>query len=132
MTIGKIPSRVSAIYAAAAHINRVGPVSAEALAAAVDFGLKAQCRKKLNYAFEINWLRQTSDGKIELTESTKQHFVPKQPTTPYVGQKAPAAYRGNIYATDGLSAKYRLNSRGMRDDIPAWSVREKPTFHTKA
>lgn len=127
-----IPSILSAIYSAAAHIKQVGPLSVDELFAVIDFGSGSAPKSRLNYAFEINWLCQTQDGKIELTECSKQHFAPKTPSVPYVGQKAPAAYRGNIYATDGLSAKYRLNSRGTRDDIPAWSVREKPSFHTKA
>ncbi|MFC5548167.1 hypothetical protein [Massilia aerilata] len=127
-----VPSILSAIYSAAVHIKEVGPLTVEALFAAVDFGSGSAPKSRLKYAFEINWLHQTQDGKIDLTESTKQHFAPKHQSAPYVGQKAPAAYRGNIYATNGLSAKYRLNSRGTRDDIPAWSIREKPSFHTKA
>lgn len=127
-----VPRVLSAIYIAAVHIKKVGPLSAEDLFAAVDFGQGSDARRRLNYALEINWLRKTVDGKIELTESSRQHLAPKLPGAPYVGQKAPAAYRGNVFATEGLSAKYRLNSRGTRDDVPAWSIREKPTFHTKA
>jgi len=126
-----VPSIISAIYAAASHINQAGPLSMDELFAAVDFGSGSAPKSRLNHAFDINWLRKTADGKIELTESSKQHFAPKKPSRPYVGQQAPAAYRGNVFATNGLSAKYRLNSRGTRDDIPAWSIREKPTFHTK-
>lgn len=127
-----IPRILSAIYIAAVHIKKVGPLSVEDLFAAVDFGLGSDAKRRLTYALEIDWLRRTVDGKIDLTENSRRHLTQKLPGTPYVGQKAPAAYRGNIYATDGLSAKYRTNSRGTRDDIPAWSVREKPSFHTKA
>lgn len=127
-----VPSILSAIYSAAVHIKQVGPLTSDALFAAVDFGFGSEARKKLNHAFDIGWLRQAPDGKIELTESSRQHFAPKQTTTPYVGQKAAPAYRGNVFATPGLSKKYLPNSRGPRDDVPAWSVREKPSFHTKA
>jgi len=127
-----IPSILSAIYSAALHIKKVGPLSMDELFAVVDFGSGSAPKSRLNYAFEIDWLRQAQDGKIELTERSKQHFAPKTMTAPYVGEKAPTAYRGNVFATSGLSKKYLPNSRGTRDDVPPWSVREKPSFHTKA
>jgi hypothetical protein len=126
-----IPSILSAIYSAAAHINQVGPLTTDGLFAAVDFGFGSDAKKKLSHAFDIQWLRQNVDGKIELTESSKEHFAPKQAKAPYVGQKAPTAYRGNVFAGEGLSKKYLPNSRGSRDDVPSWSVRSKPSFHTK-
>jgi hypothetical protein len=132
MSIGKIPSIVSAIYSAAAYINQVGPLTPDALFAAVDFGFGGSAKTKLRYAFEIEWLQQTGEGMIDLTESSRQHFAPKRPSEPYVGQKAAPAYRGNVFASAGLSSKYLPNSRGTRADVPAWSVREKPAFHTKA
>lgn len=127
-----VPSILSAIYSAAVHINQVGPVSMGDLFAAVDFGSGSAPRSRLNHAFDIGWLRQAVDGKIELTESSRQHFAPKQTTEPYVGQKAAPAYRVNVFGSAGLSKKYLPNSRGPRDDVPAWSVREKPSLHTKA
>jgi hypothetical protein len=118
-----VPSILSAIYSAAVHIKQVGPLTADHLFLAVDFGTGSDARKKLSYAFEINWLRQTPDGKIELTESSTQHFAPTKQKVPYVGQKAAPAYRGNVFAGEGLSKKHIPNSRGTRSDIPAWSQR---------
>lgn len=118
-----VPSILSAIYSAAAHIKQVGPLTAEHLFLAVDFGTGSDARKKLNHAFDIHWLRQNAAGKIELTESSKEHFDPKRAKVPYVGQKAPPAYRGNVFGSPGLSKKYIPNRRGPRDDVPSWSVR---------
>src|SRR5690349_4608171 len=132
MEMNIVPSILSAIYSAAVHIKQVGPLTAEHLFLAVDFGSGADAKKKLAYAFEIRWLRQNADVKIELTESSKEHFAPKISKAPYVGQKAPPAHRGNVFASQGISKKCLPNSRGTRDDVPAWSIREKPTFHTKA
>jgi hypothetical protein len=127
-----VPSILSAIYSAAVHIKDVGPLTADHLFLAVDFGFGSDARKKLNYAFEIKWLRKNADGKIELTESSKEHFAPKHAKVPYVGEKAAPAYRGNVFTSPGLSKRYLLNSRGPRDDVPSWSVRETPSFQTKA
>jgi hypothetical protein len=132
MTMNIVPSILSAIYSAAVHIKQVGPMTADHLFLAIDFGFGSDARKKLNHAFEIQWLRENADGKIELTESSKQHFAPKRAKVPYMGQKAPPAHRGNVFESPGLSKRYLINSRGPRDDVPSWSVREKPSFQTKA
>lgn len=42
------------------------------------------------------------------------------------------AYRGNVFASQGLSKQYIPNRRGPRADVPAWSVRETVSFQTKA
>jgi len=112
----------------ALHIKHVGPLPIEALFDAVDFGTGWERMAKLRYAFEINWLYQTIGGTIDLTESTRQHFRTNGAEKPYVGQKAPAPYRKNIFESQGLSEKYIPDwRRTLRADVPEWSVREKNT-----
>jgi len=129
MTTTKVaPNTGSAIYKAAAHLEHSGPISSESLFAVVDFGPVAGRQVKLNRAYELGWLQQTPAGTIDLTEGARQHFASKRPKEKYVGQIVPAQYRGNVFASPGLSKKNIPSRRGQRDDIPAWSV--KPDGHS--
>lgn len=122
MSFAKAPNFSSAIHKAALHINRVGPLTTAALFEAVDFGVRTDHQKKLNYAFEIKWLCLTPDGLVDLTEGSRRHFAPKPKKVPYIGKKAPPAHRPNVFAST-LDKRYHLKSRGSRADVPAWSVR---------
>jgi len=131
MTTTKVaPNTSSAIYKAAAHIEQSGPVTSEVLFVAVDFGPANARQGKLNHAYEIDWLQETPAGTIDLTESARKHFASKRPKPEYVGEITPAQYRPSIFASQGLSKKNIPNSRGTRDDIPAWSVRETVSIKT--
>lgn len=124
MTTSKaIPIKSCAIYKAAAMINRSGPLLLAELFAAVDFGPKHTRQHKLDHAFDIGWLCKTEYGAIDVTEKTKHHFVAQQPKDQYIGQFTPAQYRPNVFASSGLSKRHIPNSRGTRQDIPAWSHR---------
>jgi hypothetical protein len=113
----------SAIYLAAAHLERSGPLSSESLFVAIDFGPTRTRQAKLEHAYQIDWLQVTPAGTIDLTESARQHFAGKRPKEGYVGQIVPAQYRPNVFASQGLSKKFIPSRRGQRDDIPAWSVK---------
>ena len=128
MTTKTAPYIKSAIYLAAEHLELSGPLSRDTLFAAVDFGPAAGRMEKLNHAYEIGWLWQTPAGSIDLTETTRKHFVDKRPKEKYIGQIVPAQYRPNVFASPGLSKKNIPSRRGMRNDIPAWSV--KPDGHS--
>lgn len=131
MSMTQVPRIVSAIYQAAVHINQVGPITVDALFKAVYFGAGSDRMTKLRYAFEINWLYQTIGGTIDVTDSTREHFSTKSEKQPYVGQKAPAPYRKNMFESQGLSARYIPDwRRTMRADVPAWSVRDKVSTQT--
>lgn len=126
MSMTQVPRIVSAIYKAAVHINQVGPVSVDGLFKAVYFGAGSDRMAKLRYAFEINWLYQTIDGTIDVTDSTREHFSAKSDKQPRIGQKAPAPYRKDIFESKGLSKKYIPDWRStLRADVPPWSVRER-------
>jgi hypothetical protein len=127
-TIKTAPYVGSAAYKAAVHLEQSGPLPSEMLFVAVDFGPKKSRQAKLDHAYEIGWLEMTPAGTIGLTESTRAHFAEKQPKEGYVGQIVPAQYRPNVFASPGLSKKFIPSRRGMRDDIPAWSV--KPDGHS--
>jgi len=132
MTTKVTPNTGSAIYKAAAHLEHSGPISSESLFAVVDFGPATGRQMKLNRAYELGWLQQTPAGTIDLTEGARQHFASKRPKEKYVGQVVPPQYRPDFRASLGLSPKNIPSRRGMRDDIPAWSVRENPKYRTVA
>jgi hypothetical protein len=113
MSMTQVPRIVSAIYKAAVHINRVGPVTIDTLFREVYFGAGSDRMTKLRNAFEINWLCQTDTGMVDLTESTRKYFVPERAKKPYVGQKAPPAYRQNIFEKT-LSKRFIPDRRGPR------------------
>lgn len=130
MTVNRAtPNTSAAIYKAAALIDEKGPQTIDDLFFEVNFGVQNDRMNKLQRAFDIGWLYETPVGTVDLTESTKRHFDRKRPSD-YVGQITPAQYRPNIYASQGLSKKNIPNSRGMRNDIPNWSVRETVSIKT--
>ena len=122
----------SAVYKAAELIMASGPLTLEALFVAVDFGVKSSRAEKLRLAFEANWLVQDKDGQIDVTDFARKHIAAQAPKKQYFGQITPSQYRPNVFESQGLSKKHIPNRRGQRNDIPAWSVRESVSLHTKA
>lgn len=116
------PSKSNATHKAAAFIYQGGAVTREQLFDAVYFGSAYTHGYKLKAAFDSDWLRETEDGKIELTEYSKRHFE-RQTAKKHFGEPAAPHYRPSFRASPGLSKQYRTNSRGTRIDIPEWSQR---------
>lgn len=122
------PQSNTASYRAAAHIYKVGPLTQEALFAAVSCGTKLTHRRHmLESALMIGWLVESRD-LIGLGDLAKAHFdgveLPKAPT----GQVALPRDLGNVYARPAW--KSNLNSQGTRADVPEFSVRQTPSFHS--
>jgi hypothetical protein len=122
MTDRTTPPKGCAIYKAAELINSSGPRQMHELFASIDFGPQHKRTYKLDHAFDIDWLRATADGLVDITEKTRQHFADQEPKEEYIGQITPARYRGD-WRVSTLNPKHIPNSRGMRQDVPAWSVR---------
>jgi hypothetical protein len=119
---GEIP------YLAGEYLYRNGPCSEAELFLAVRFG-KSQSERAaaLQSAIRGGWLMETQRGKIACSPDATDYYdeLSDKPKEEYVGQKAPAPQR-NVFASPGLSKKYRINSRGLRpasDEFPAWSQR---------
>ena len=124
------PSKSATIYAAAALIENKGPMHRAELFAAMDFGPEKTRENKLREAFQTDWLCETPAGQIDLTEFSLRHFDRQKPGAPeYIGQITPAQYRPDVFATT-LSKKHIPNRRGLRADVPAWSVRETVSIKT--
>lgn len=124
------PNKSATIYAAASMLHKRGPMTRDQLFAAMDFGPKGGREEKLRQAFDFDWLRETPAGQIEVTEFAGRHFDCNKPRAALAGEPTAPAYRGNVFASPGLSKQYIPNRRGPRADVPAWSVREKLSIKT--
>jgi hypothetical protein len=122
MTAPIFPTTRSAIYKAIALILDKGPQTVEQLMTTIDFGAHGTQKSKIRQAIEADWIFETPAGTIDVTERTRQHFTAPEPKAEYIGQITPAP-QWNVFARPPLSRKNIPNSRGMRQDVPAWSVR---------
>jgi hypothetical protein len=108
------------------YLYKYGPCSEAELFLAVKFG-KSQHERAvaLQSAIRSGWLIETERGKIACIQAATDYYdeQSEKPKEEYVGQITPAQYRPNMFASQGLSKKYQINSRGTRTDIPAWSNR---------
>lgn len=125
MTI--VPKKGTAIYKAADLINSSGPHQMVELFASIDFGPAAARKEKLNYAYEIGWLRTTPEGMVDVAESTKRHFAAQESKKKFIGEKAAPQYRGD-WRVGSLSRQHIPDRRGPRADAPA-IYGANPTFH---
>jgi hypothetical protein len=126
--VGEIP------HTAGAYIYKNGACTEVDLFLNVNFGRdKHERAVALQSAIRGGWLIETERGKIACSQAALDYYDAQEdkPEEKYVGQIVPAATR-NVFAGSGLSKKYLTNSRGMRQDVPDWSVRESVTFYTKA
>jgi len=123
------PSSRGAAYKACELIITEGPKTVEQLFVAIDFGARGTQKAKIHNAIEAGWMYETPAGTIDVTESVRAHFAHQAPKEKYVGQVAPPAYRGNAFGP-ALNKKHIPNRRGLRADVPAWSVRDTVTIVT--
>ena len=127
-------SRGTPAYAAGEYLYKHGPQSTPTLFAAVDFsGKSTRPEEALQRAVSYGWLLDR-DGKIDISPSARAHFdaLAGIVVVPYVGQIAAAREVANVFTRPPLSKKHIPNPRGLRQDIPPWSVRSDASFKTVA
>lgn len=137
--IGRMVNRGSAAYLAAAYIFKNGPQMPDDLFAVIDFGPKKSNKQdKLDRAVCSGWLTQGPTWAVDIGDLARAHFEAEagigedEEKVEYIGQIAATREPANVFARPPLSKKYIPNPRGMRQDIPEWSVRSCISFHTKA
>lgn len=122
-------------YFAGEYLYKNGPQTPAALFAAVDFGPKVyQKEEALQCALRSGWLSECLDGKIACSQAARDHYdaVSGKVKVKYVGQIAATREPINVFARPPLSKRYIPNPRGLRQDIPAWSIRESASFKSLA
>lgn len=126
------PQSNTASYRAAAHIHKSGPLTQEALFAAVHCGAKPNNRRHmLESALLTGWLVE-SCGLIGLGELAKAHFADANEPKAAVGQIAMPRTVIPVYERPALSKRHIPSSKGFRDDVPEFSVRLPVSFRTLA
>jgi len=126
--------RGTASYAAGEYLHMHGPMSPHALFAVVDMGHKAGHQEDtLQRGIRSGWLVQQDDGKISISNFARVHYdqLEGEKVRP-AGQVAAMREPVSVFTRPALSKKHMPNPRGLRQDIPAWSVRTAASFHTKA
>lgn len=113
------PSSRGAAYKACELIIAKGPQTAEQLFAAIDFGPRGAKQPKITAAIQAGWIVQTPAGALDVTDSVRAHFASLAPKEKTRGQVAGPTYRGDIFASQGLSPQHIPNRRGPRADAPA-------------
>jgi hypothetical protein len=118
-----IPQRASAAYKAGEYLHKNGPQTEEELFAAVKFGTRPGDRaRRLQDAIIDGWLTTTPNGLVALTDAARDHFA--KPKSRYVGKVALPRQIDVMNRPPYVPPK-----RVIRDDVPAWSVRAKPSLH---
>lgn len=117
----------SVAYLAGEYLHRNGPATEAELYVAVDFGCKAGKRaEKLQNAVTTGWLVQGPDNKFDIGRDARVFFNYKTEDAEEpkpVGQAAAPRDRSNVFTRPALDKKHIPNSRGLRQDVPSWSVR---------
>lgn len=130
----RVASRGTAAYAAGEYLYKHGAQTAQGLFAAIDFTRKSTPPEEaLQRALSYGWLLDR-DGKIDISPFARAHFdkLAGVEVIRPAGQIAALRESVNVFTRPPLSKKNMPNSRGIRQDIPAWSVRSGQSFHTKA
>ena len=112
-------------YTAGQYIYRNGPQLEDDLFKAMGDSVRANGRDELiQRCLRTGWLALAQGGKVDVSEFARAHYdqVAGVVKVEYVGQVA-ATRVATAYVQPPLSKKYLINSRGLRQDVPAWSVR---------
>jgi hypothetical protein len=116
-------------------IYKNGPQTEIALRVNADLGGKSSDRTSaVQNSIRSGWLTIQADGRIGCSATAREHYDSLHGIKAHkpLGQLATLRERGNVYERPPLSKRHIPNSRGLRDDVPAWSVRTNTSFHTKA
>lgn len=122
----RVPSKHTFPHSAGAYLYRHGPQTEDALFRAMGDSVRKDGRGELiQRCLSSGWFALAQNDLINCSEFARAHYDKLEGLVKveYVGQiavsRAPTAY-----TQPPLSRKYMLNSRGIRQDIPAWSIRD--------
>lgn len=113
------------------HQRGLTTISLLSLYSKIHFGKNPKARRSaLERAIATGWLAQTHERDVQLGAPAIAFFSEDQvQSTPYIGKIATSREPLlSVYERPAL--KYRTNSKGFRDDIPAFSVRDGMSFRS--
>lgn len=130
----RVPSRGTFPDTAGQYLYRHGAQTEEALFKAMGDSVRKEGRGELiQRCLSSGWFTLAQNDLINCSEFARAHYdkIEGLVKPQYVGQIA-VSREATAYKQPPLSRKYIPNSRGIRRDIPAWSIRGALSSHTKA
>lgn len=125
-----VPGSNSAAYIAGRAIYARGPASQEQIFGYASFGKTSGAQTyNLGKAIANGWLIEI-EGLVGLTEKARHYYAGTEPEPQEMGSLATPPT--NVNAMRTLSAKYRLNPRGLRPNAMDNSLRAMPSHYAKA
>ncbi|WP_312547599.1 hypothetical protein [Massilia sp.] len=121
----RVASKHTFPYTAGQYLHRHGPQTEAALFSALGDSVRPDGRADLiQRCLSSGWLALTAGDLITCSEFARAHYDKAEGIVKveYVGQIA-VSREATAYKQPPLSRKYLTNSRGIRQDIPAWSQR---------
>lgn len=125
-----IPGNNWAGYIAAHALRARGSTNHKQLFSVAPFGAIAGAQMaNLKRAIESGWLVALSDNLVGLSERAQHYYAGTEPAPKEMGSLATP--HENVNAIRPLSARYRINPRGMRADAMDNSLKAMPSHHAK-
>ena len=121
----RLASRGTFPYAAGQYLYKNGPQSQDALFKAMGNSVRANGRDEvIQNCLRSGWFSLAGEDTYDISDFARAHYdqVAGVVKTVYVGQVA-APREATAYVQPPLSKRHMINSRGLRQDIPTWSVR---------
>lgn len=118
-------------FTAGQYLYKHGAMLEVDLFKAMGDGIRANGRDELiQRCLRTGWFTLTAGGKVNISEFAREHYDKEAGVVKvkHIGQVA-TSRAATAYERPPLSKKYLINSRGLRQDVPAWSVPGQRTFH---
>lgn len=131
MTTAHIPHIASTAHRAAKHLHQTGTLPRFELFTQVHFGNTRSNREQmLDSAIANGWLIESQAG-VAISPTLRAHFdslkAPEQ--AKFIGQIA-GPRTSSAYDRPPLSKRFIPSSKGTRDDVPEFSVRQSQSFRS--
>lgn len=122
----RIAARDTFQYTGGQYLYKNGPQSEDDLFAAMGNTMRTNVREEMiQRGVRAGWFRIVGGGKVDCSEFARAHYDKEAGVVKveYVGQIAVARDGLGALNRPPLREAYMLNSRGTREDVPAWSQR---------
>lgn len=130
----RTPARDTFQYTGGQYLYKHGPQSEDELFAALGATMQASVREELvERGVRGGWFCIVAGGKVDCSEFGRAHYDKEAGIVKviHVGQEAAQRDRFGALNRPPLRREYLTNSRGLRQDVPAFSVRSEPSFYKR-
>lgn len=131
----RTPNQGTVALLAGEYLYKNGPAQEHDLLLAGNTQRASEQRAAIQHAASNGWLIVVDGGRFDCSAAARAYFdrlAGKAPAQKPMGKIAESRQMISAYDRPPLSKKHIPNPRGTRQDVPAWSVRATPSFHTKA